>query len=386
MKKIQIGVIGYGMRLQVVIDALRAATDQVEFTAVFDPSPDAAAAFREHLNSSAKVCRSAEELVKCDIDWVMIGSWNCMHAEHSVAALEAGRHVFCEKPLALTLEDCLRMREAWRRSGRMFSLGFTLRYSPHYRKIREVVDSGRLGQILSFEFNETLDFNLGGYIHGNWRRKTEWAGSHLLEKCCHDLDLANWMVGSRPARVASFGGCDFFKADNAGEVRRLGHDKQGREAFKVTQQSAPRPIPGATDSPFTDDKDIMDNQVVIFEYESGARASFHTNCMSAIPERRMVLCGTRGALRADVLTGDIEVRDLGFDTAIERFDTGAAGCHGGGDGVLGCLLAESMLEGKVPLAGLEEGLQAAFVAFAADEALRTGQVVQLAPLWKQIPV
>jgi predicted dehydrogenase len=383
-RPVRVGVIGYGLRLQQVIGALRAATDQIEFSAVFDPSSAASDAFRAGLNPVAVVCRSAEELVSCDLDWVMIGSWNCQHADHAVAALEAGHDVFCEKPLALTIEDGLRIREAWRRSGRMFSLGFTLRYSPHYRKVHEIVAGGRLGRILSFEFNETIDFNHGGFIHGDWRRMTGWAGSHLLEKCCHDLDIANWMTGSRPRRVASFGGCDFFTPRNAGEIARLGADENGRHAFLLHREKAPRPIPGSVDTPFTADKDIVDNQVVILEYESGARATFHTNCLSAIPERRIVLCGTRGTLRADVLSGRIEVRQLGFGAETEVVATGAADGHGGGDEVQGQLLAASMLRGEAPLAGLEDGLSAAVAAFGADEALRTGQVVDLAPLWRRI--
>lgn len=384
-RPVRIGVIGYGLRLQAVIGALRAATRDVAFPAVFDPSRDAVEAFRAGLNPAAEVCGSAEQLAACDLDWVMIGSWNCHHADHAVAALEAGRHVFCEKPLALTIDDGLRIREAWRRSGRMFSLGFTLRYSPHYRKAQEIAAGGRLGRILSFEFNETLDFNHGGYIHGDWRRKTAWAGSHLLEKCCHDLDMANWMTGSRPRRVASFGGCDFFTPENAGEIARLGADGNGHRAFLLHREKAPRPIPGSADTPFTADKDIVDHQVVILEYESGARASFHTNCLSAIPERRIVLCGTRGTLRADVLTGRLEVRRLGFGAETEVVGTGAADGHGGGDEELGRLLAASMLRGEAPLAGLEDGLSAAVAAFGADEALRTGQVVDLAPLWRRIP-
>lgn len=374
---VKIGVVGYGMRLQQVIRALRSATDRVNFLSIYDPSADAVGAFRQELNPQAIVCASVEELVSGEVDWVMIGSWNCQHAEHAVAALNADKHVFCEKPLALTVEDCLRVRDAWQRSGKLFSLGFTLRYSPHYRKIREVVASGRLGRILSLEFNEVLDFNHGGYIHGDWRRKTEWAGSHLLEKCCHDLDLVNWILDSRPLRAASFGGCDYFTATNQSEISRLGQNESGHEAFRVIPQSASRSIPGSAATPFNDDKDIVDNQVAIFEYASGTRATFHTNCLSAIPERRMYLCGTRGTLRADVITGKIEMQEIGFDTATEHLDAGVSGGHGGADEVLGRSLAASMLEGKVPDAGLEEGLSAAFAAFAADEALRTGQVASV---------
>src|SRR5206468_7637583 len=130
------------------------------------------------------------------VSWIMIGSPNNLHCKHAVAALRAGKHVFCEKPLATTLDDCLAIRDAVHASGRQFVVGFTLRYSPFYREVQRLVASGTIGKLISFEFNETLEFNHGGYIHGDWRRLTRLSGGHLLEKCCHDIDIANWIVGS----------------------------------------------------------------------------------------------------------------------------------------------------------------------------------------------
>ncbi len=83
-----------------------------------------------------------------DIDWVMITSWNCCHRDHVVGAFEAGKDVFCQKPLATSLADCVAIREAWQASGRMFILGFSLRYAAHYRKIRELLDQGAVGRIV----------------------------------------------------------------------------------------------------------------------------------------------------------------------------------------------------------------------------------------------
>jgi Predicted dehydrogenases and related proteins len=127
-----------------------------------------------------------------------------------VAALAAGKNIFLEKPLATTLEDCLAIRSAQKKSGAQVFFGFCLRYAPHFRRVKQIVTSGDLGDILSFEFNETLFFSHGGYIVGNWRRLTKNAGPHILEKCSHDMDIANWLLGSRAVRVASFGGRNFF--------------------------------------------------------------------------------------------------------------------------------------------------------------------------------
>jgi len=259
----------------------------------------------------------------------------------------------------------------------MFNIGFTLRYSPHYRKIKQIVAGGEIGQIISMEFNETLDFNHGGYIMGDWRRMRKNAGTHLLEKCSHDIDLVNWIVGARTRRVASFGGLDFFRSHNKERINEIPARSDGKKAYCTWGGLL------ALD-PFTSDKDIVDNQVAIMEYENGARATFHTNCNAAIPERRMYILGTLGAVRGDVIAGTIQTKRIGFDTRIEDVSTEVKGGHGGGDEVLAAELAESMLHHRHPSVGLMEGLESAVTCFAMDEAMDTGKVVDLQRYWEVI--
>lgn len=381
MKKIGIGLIGCGGRLRGVVQELRKATDQVEIVALCDPNPHSLQAAHAAYGPEVHVYENYHQLVSApNVDWVMIGSWNCYHAAHTIAAFEAGKHVFCEKPLALTLDDCLAMKKAWKTSGKLFTIGFTLRYSPHYRQIKKLLASGKIGSIISMEFNETLEFNHGGYIHADWRRKTAWAGSHLLEKCCHDIDLVNWMTESVAVNAASFGGRDFFTAANAHHMARLGKSPDGKDAFTTWSNNK---IHGNVINPFNDDKDILDNQVAIIQYANGTRSTFHTNCITGIPERRMYICGTEGTLRADVIAGQLEVRRIGFDTQIEDCRAGVVGGHGGGDSILGESLADTMLNGTPPLSSLEEGLRAAITVFGIDEAQQTGSVVDLHPLWRR---
>lgn len=93
------------------------------------------------------------------------------------------------------------------------------------------MQQGKIGDIISLEFNETLDFNHGGYIMGDWRWLTKYAGSHLLEKSCHDIDLVNWMVNSRAKRVPLFGGLNFFKPENAYCIEKLGTNKDSKHTY-----------------------------------------------------------------------------------------------------------------------------------------------------------
>ncbi len=378
MAKVGIGIIGCGKRIRGVVGRIPGIGEDIEVTALMDVSAESIQATQEKVAPNAKIYEDYHQLVRDpSVDWVFIGSFNALHRVHAVAALEAGKHVFCEKPLATNLEDALAMRDAWRASGKLFAMGFVLRYSAHYQAIRDLVARGELGRIVSMEFNETLHFEHGSFIHRNWRRLTKWAGSHILEKCCHDVDLVNWIVDSLPRRVAGFGGLNFLVPENKSYIEKLGpNPKTGKPAF--SNMGAPSEL----DS-FSADKDILDNQVAILEFANGVRASFHTNCCTNLPERRMYICGTEGTLRADVLSGQIEYKRIGHEEALIPVETGARGGHGGADSILCNSLRDSLLEGTPPLATPDDGLKAAIACFGVDRATEKGQVVDLSAMWKQ---
>lgn len=380
-KTVRIGLLGAGNRLCGIIRKLHSCDREgkVRVVSAYDPQPVALESLPGNLGYSFERAPSEEALVhQSEVDWVFVGSWNCLHARHAIMALEAGKNVFCEKPMATNLEDCLAIRDAVAASGRVFALGLVLRYSAHYSRIHEIIKGGLLGKILSFEFNETLGFNHGGHIFGNWRRFRRNGGGHLLEKCCHDLDLANWMIGSVPVQVVGFGGRDFFVPENAHRPSEIGLSSGGLPAYGAW----PEPDPGWVD-PFTSDADIFDNQVAIMQYANGARATFHTNCNAAIPERRMYILGSHGALRADLVGGTIETSTIGWEAKIEHLDTRVRGGHGGGDEVMAASLLRTLTDGESPLASIAEGICSAVPAFGIDQSCSEGRVVNLDSYWEK---
>ena len=369
---IRIGVIGMGSRMKQVLEHLLPLDRRLQLAVVCDPRP---AALAEASQLSAEVKQTADFLALANdssLDWVLVGSWNCFHVEHVLAALEAGKHVFCEKPLATTLDDCLRIRNAIERTDRHFFFGLVLRYSPYCRKIIELVRSGAIGDIVSFEFNEAIEYFHGGYIFSGWRRHTRNAGTHILEKCCHDLDLANWVTDSLPIRVASFGGRNVFRPSNR-------HAGQSHAAYRQWHAR------DAVD-PFLGDTDLLDNQVVILEYASGARACFHANANAALPERRFFIQGTTGTLRAEAYRRDIQLKRVGIDQRLEDHRIEIDGSHLGGDAAMAAHLADTMLANQSPVVGIHQAVSSAAIAFAIDQAQSSGQVVDLMPMWKHIGI
>jgi predicted dehydrogenase len=379
-RPIGIGVIGFGRRLQQVTRLLTEAAGPAIVVRHACSASDAGRAAANLLPDGPRVAMDYTAMLDDpDVSWVLIGSTNDHHREHAVAALAAGKHVFCEKPVGISIDDCAAVAAAHAATDRQFVVGFVLRYAPLYRQIKRLVAEGGIGRLVSLEFNETLDFNHGGFIMSDWRRQTRLSGGHLLEKCSHDLDIVNWIVDAPAARVASFGGLAFFTPENAGRAAAIGDDAQGRPAYATW--GVGRDGVG----PFSADKDIVDHQVAILEYANGVRASFHTNLNSGLPERRLYLLGTEGAIRADLNHGVIEHRRIGHDTPTTTFDQrSTAGLHGGGDVPMVAELLATMTTGAATATPLSTGIAAAVTCLAAERARTGGTVVDLGPIWDRV--
>eukprot|EP01087_Luapelamoeba_hula_P020026 TRINITY_DN6740_c0_g1_i1.p1 TRINITY_DN6740_c0_g1~~TRINITY_DN6740_c0_g1_i1.p1 ORF type:complete len:495 (-),score=83.12 TRINITY_DN6740_c0_g1_i1:28-1512(-) len=360
-----------------------------------------------------------------DFEWVLIGSKNYLHRDHCIAAFKHGKHVFCEKPLATTIEDCLAIREAEREhNGRLlFATGFVLRHAPFYCKIKELIESQVLGTLISVEATETLSAAHGGYIMRNWRRHRAETGPHILEKCCHDIDILNWLIDSLPSRVASFGGLNVFIPQNKPQPLPSDDPSNSSNNNPVMRHYKSWGAWEAID-PFESDKDTEDNQVAIMEYRNNVRVTFHTNCNTALPERSLLICGTKGTLKGDLIKGDLTWQTIadaarGKEPSLWVRPDGKHDMHGGGDSIIIEDLVRCMdhhtssapenrkkeadagaddaadaadaadaseekgnLPLPVPKATGEEGFRSAVVCLAIDQARLQSTVVDLEPIWK----
>jgi len=375
-KIIKVGVIGAGARA-CVLKNLLVADKRVKLGRIFDPDVKACQRWINETDShDALICKDYKEITTApDIDWVLVISPNNMHKEHIVSAFENGKNVFAEKPLATQIEDCQAIFDAHKKSGKLFATGFVLRYTPLYRKVKALLDAGEIGKLIAVEANEKITPQHGTHIMTNWRRFAELSGSHMLEKCCHDLDLMNWLIGALPSKVASFGGLNFFVPENENLRGKYKAPETTEDYFTVKDRDV--------QSPFTSDKTIFDNQVAIIEYRNGVRATFMATLSNVIPERRMYFSGSEGTLIADFYSRIIRVRRLGED-AIREIHPGGEGGHGGGDEVIGRELAETMRESRPITSGGNEGLESAVVALSIEKAVRNQSIIDLEPIWKNL--
>jgi predicted dehydrogenase len=366
---IKIGVIGCGNRMKKILKILLSKKSDIVIESLYDVSSSQVKNFKKEFGEDIFSAETYQEVVdNKEIKWIFIGSPNFVHKEQILYSINKDKNIFLEKPVAVSFEELKEIKDSFFKKNLSFLVSYPLRYSPHYRKIRKILDSGKIGNIVSFEFNETLTFNHGACIMADWRRFEKFSGGHLLEKCCHDFDVANLLLKSIPSKVASFGGLNIFLKENKRLEKKIKMDKG---EFKNKNKL----------SPFALEKDVVDNQVVILEYRNGSRAVFHTNTASTMPERRMYMCGTKGSIKTDVLKGFLQYKILGSSETAMIIDEKFKGGHGAGDFYLINELVDAM-EGE-SYSSLDDGIKSAVIAIAAERARKESCVVDLEPIWKE---
>lgn len=380
MKNIKFGVIGCGGRLRSLAAALN-EYEEVTLKGVWDPSHGNEEQLLKHCNKDGEgiIYNSYEDILNDDeIEWVMIGSPNAFHAEQIIASFKAGKHVFSEKPIALSIEELLAIKEAHKVSNKLFATGFTLRYATIYREAKKVLESKVLGDIVSVNGSENILPDHGSYIMKNWRRLKELSGPHILEKCVHDMDLLNWFIDSVPTHISAFGGNKMFVPANSHFYDKHPNLFNGWDTGLVDDYEQ------GNDNPFLSDKTIEDNVVAIMRFANDVQVQFQATTSNAIPERRLYFSCTEGTLIVELYSGKLVYKRLG-DEEITEVDL-VGGGHGDGDYYIIKELMESMVDGKAPVCSGEEGIRSAIVALGIDQAREEGQMLDMRPIWEQFGV
>lgn len=149
-----------------------------------------------------KRAMTEEEIYNSDADIIVVASPDQLHAEQSVKALKAGKHVACEKPLALTVEDCKKIIRAVEESGKEFMTGQVCRYAPSFRLMKQFIDEGRIGEIVAVEGSYAHDYaKVGGW--DDWRKCKEVGRYGFIGGGCHALDLLRFLAGD-PTEVTCY--------------------------------------------------------------------------------------------------------------------------------------------------------------------------------------
>ncbi len=309
-------------------------------------------------------------------DLFFVGSPNAFHLDQIRMGLEAGVRVFAEKPVVTNVADTFALAELLAKYGSdRVMVGLVLRHSQHMVDMRAALDAGALGAVTSLEANEHIAPYHGAFFMRDWRRRTDYSGGFMLEKCCHDLDIYNMITGSRPSRVASFGGRKSFVPEHA--------EATNSETEIFHRKGS---VWQSTDDPFHSDGDIIDFQTAILQYETGASLAFHTNLNVPDEHRRFCVMGSHGMAEGDFVRGHLKVtRRDGSVFADHDYTQLAAekrSAHYGADHMMVADIAAYLRDevDSLPV-GVVDALEAGLAALALDEARQSGQMIDLTDTW-----
>ena len=328
MAKLRVGIIGLGfIGTAKHLPGLASVSDEVDVVGFCDLEQEKAEKARSEFGSDdAYVTTDWQEIVNDEsLDVIHICTWNVSHRELTVAALEAGKHVMCEKPMAVTGEEARDMLAAAKAANRKLSVGYQYRWRQDNQFLRNVVDEGRLGEIYHARAHAVR--RRGVPIWGSFTDKSKQGGGPLIDLGTHALDLALWYMGNY--EVASVTGAVNYK---------LGDKPEGNMAG---------PWDPAT-------FEVEDSAFGFVTMKNGATIFLEASWALNVAQSReacVTLAGTDGGAENVQIGGDYDVTVnsvVGKELVLTAPDFkgayfGASGSQGGGFEVLGSFEAEQWI-------------------------------------------
>ena len=400
-----------------------------EVVAVADPNEKVRNFIRDTYNVPENMCFESYEQVLQQgkiADFAMICTQDKMHMAPALMAIEQGYDLLLEKPAAPTPEECMQLCKAAEEKGVRVLICHVLRYTPFFRTVKEIVDSGKIGKVMSVIHTEGVgDVHYShSYVRGNWHNSKE-SSNMLLAKSCHDMDILQWLIGAKCKKIQSFGRLSYFCKDNCpeGAPKRCleGCPYEQTCAYSAKKIYLPENVDiwagflrsaatGKVDPNdeeveqalwntnygvcvFQSDNDVVDHQTVNMEFENGETVVF-TMAAFNFSTRRIRIMGTKGELSSEDLDNitlnifcvdDVDSEFYGkpkteyIKCSESKIVQEITGGHGGGDnGIVDdlCLYFGEGVRTK-SISDIRTSIMNHMIVFAAEESRATNTVVDV---------
>jgi predicted dehydrogenase len=383
----------------------------IEVVAVAEPQADRLARFAtQHDIPPSHQFSSWEEVMRAGkiADVVINCTMDRMHINSTLAALETGYDVLLEKPMSPVLHENVRLVQVAEERGQHLQICHVLRYSPFFEAVRDVVQSGKLGRVVSVDHRENLVFwhMAHSYVRGNWRNVAE-AGPMILAKCCHDFDILYWILRTPVAWLSSFGSLTHFRPENAPEGAPL-RCTDGCPAADTCKYEATRlyardtngwPWNAVTLMPtiearmealrtgpygrcvYHSDNDVVDHQTVNMELIDGTTVTLLMQGQGNEEGRTMRYDGTQATLYGRFVAGryslTIRYHRTGEEEHVPIIAKDESG-HGGGDfGIVRSFFNALQDRPDDSVTTARESLESHLLAFAAEESRLRHSIINM---------
>jgi len=416
-KTISVAVIGCGERSRIYSDLMMRHKGRFKIVAGADPVPERVEAIRKTSGNPGFVgFTSAEALLGKGrlADMAIIGTQDAYHYEPCRKAMELGYDVLLEKPISNNLGEVLSLGAIAEQHNRKGMVCFVLRYTPFYRKVKALIDSGVIGEVVTFAAQEGVEAWHQGhsFVRGHWS-VCEKSSPMIVAKCCHDMDIIHWLLGKRCKKMSSYGSLNYFTADNAPNgaparctdgcpadktcmynAKRYAGDKRFPwlpqifdHAHTATEQEI---LKWLKKSPwgrcvYRCDNTAVDHQSLSMEFEGGVTGVFTMTAFDL--GRHIEIYGTKGRIKG----GEFHKKYTGKDIWVETHDgkamsyniddipAGGNDAHGGGDAGIIEALYNEMTAPRISdgSSSLNSSVHSHLMAFAAEESRLRKEMIDI---------
>ena len=346
-------------------------------------------------------------------DAVVIATLEDERMGPSVAAMRLGYDILIEKPLGMKVREVVQITAAAKKFKGVFAVCHSMRYTPLLTTVKDLVDSGRFGKIVSLQHSENLSYSHMAHSFVRGLFNSERFTPMLLAKSCHDMDFLHYLVGSAPEKISCFGSLSHFVRRNApagapafclegcpaeakcpyhvlklyfnedsdpAYIRQMGVIKDKRELLEALRTNRfGRCV-------YRCDNDVVDHQVVQILFKNGVTASFCMVGLNAVERRMSKISLENGEITVDVSAGEIQAWTFSPDVKSTLCPASLGGTHLGGDRLVMNRFVEAVRtrNRKGLPSTVDDSFAGHLMVFAAEEARRTGQVVDVAAYERRV--
>lgn len=418
MKKLKAILIGAGGRGIGYSEIMANSPEKFEIIAVAEPNDSRRNYIKNLYNLPDEMCfTDYPSLIKLGkiADFAILATMDREHFEPAIELINLKYDILLEKPIAPTPQECVDITRAAKENNVKVVICTVLRYTPIFITIKNLIDSGKIGKVVSINHEENVGniHQSHSFVRGKWCNEGR-SSNMLLQKTCHDFDIIQWLLGKKCKSVQSFGGLSYFVKENAPEgapdycIDNCPYEKDCRFSslkvylhntgftskwFRGACASAANPTDEQVEKAiretqygkcvFKCDNDVVDHQTVNMLFEDNITVTFSMNAFNK-GGRVMHIYGTEGEIKAD-MNGEEPIKIYNFNTDTEesidysQAITGIPDGHGGGDeGIIKTLYdyITGDYDGKsVPT--IEESCYNHLITFAAEESRLTNKIIDV---------
>jgi predicted dehydrogenase len=327
-------------------------------------------------------------------DAIIITTPDDLHYGPCMEALKLGYDVLLEKPISPSEKECRDILELTKKTGRIVAVCHVLRYAPYFIKLRELIQSGAIGELVSMQHLEPIGYEhmAHSFVRGNWHNSKQTTPI-ILAKSCHDLDIIRWMVGKPSKSIQAFGDVKWFRKENApaGSTARctdgcavestcsysaLEHYQRRRSRLYVFDMPDDRTkwddfilqqlkTTNYGRCVYRMDNDQPDHYVTNILFDDSVTVSFSMEAFTSYEGRRTRIMGSTGDIQGDMHAFVLTDFRTGKKTEWKQSTDG----HGGGDWRLVANWIQAVAEQNPDLLSstIDQSIESHIMGFAAEK-------------------